>query len=96
MKVYKVESISGVDGKVVRKTEYRKSSGDKYVPPKNKSKLLNSFKKNPKKLEKKFTSRKLLKKSKTTVEINEHKPAEYVNRYFKDEFEKEKSNLFLK
>lgn len=46
-------------------------------------------------LERKVISRKILKKNKAVVTIKEHKPAEYVSRFFKDEMGEAKKGLFF-
>jgi len=49
-----------------------------------------------KKRQKKTKVRGILKKSQTVAEIKEHKPAEYVGRFFKDELEETKNAMFFK
>jgi len=44
---------------------------------------------------KKTISKPLLKKSKTSLTLKEHKPAPYISRYFKEEFEEDKRQLFF-
>ena len=46
--------------------------------------------------ERKTSSKKVFKDSKTVVRIKEHQPAEYVNRFFKDEKEDAEMALFFK
>jgi len=48
-----------------------------------------------KKLSKKLSGKKILKKSKATIVLHTKEPAEYVSRYFKDEMQETKRSMFL-
>ena len=45
---------------------------------------------------KKMNPKRILKTGQVTVTIKEHKPAEYVSRFFKDEVEEAKKAMFFK
>ena len=77
-------------GVAVREEPEKK--GSKKLSPKIDKKELNKLYKT---LRKKIVSRKIVRPSKATLTIPEVRPAPYVSRFFKNEFEKEKRNLFL-
>ena len=61
-----------------------------------KAKEKKAWEKLKKRLSKKVQSKRILKKSQATVKIKEHKPAEYVSRFFKDEMEEAGNAMFFK
>lgn len=79
--------------KEAKKTAEEELYGRKIKTPK--SREYGKFSK--KALKKKFAPKKpLIKQKRVTVVINKREPAPYVSRYFKQEWEESKNNMFFK
>lgn len=79
---------------VTMEAEREKFSAPKEPKKKKKEKGKNEGKL-MKQLKKRVKFKKVLKPSKTTFELKEHQPAEYVSRYFKDEMEEAEKSMFF-